>query len=235
MNHSLSAKMKNVVLTGSNSAIALKLIKILLEKDINVFGISRNLSTIRHANYHHRVHHVIEEAFTVDFLPEKIDGLVYFPGTINLKPFNGLKESDFLEDFKINVSGAVKTIQACQARFTKGSSIVLFSSVAVQRGMPFHASIAASKGAIEGLTRSLAAEFAPKIRVNAIAPSLTATPLTDRLINNETKLRASREKHPLKEIGTPADIARMAAFLLSDDATWITGQIMKVDGGLSAI
>lgn len=227
--------MKNIVLIGANSAIASKLSEILPEGENNIYGISRTATTIRNKNFHHLVHPILEESFPADFLPENIDGMVYFPGTINLKPLRGLKETDFIDDFRINVIGAVKSIQACQPRFVHGSSIVLFSTVAVQRGMPFHASIAASKGAIEGLTRALAAEFAPKIRVNAIAPSLTQTPLTEKLLNSETKLQTSKDRHPLKAIGSPVDIAKMAAFLLSDDSKWITGQIMHVDGGLSAI
>jgi NAD(P)-dependent dehydrogenase (short-subunit alcohol dehydrogenase family) len=227
--------MKKIILVGAGSSIGRELAIILLEAGHFIFGISRSASPLQHSNYSHLVYNIHDEDFPLSFLPESINGLVYLPGTINLKPLRGLKQSDFLEDYKINVLGAVKSIQACQPRFSIGSSIVLFSTVAVQRGMPFHASIASAKGAIEGLTRSLAAEFAPKIRVNAIAPSLTETPLAERLINNETKLQASRDRHPLKEIGTPEDMAQMAAFLLSDNAKWITGQVMKVDGGLSVI
>lgn len=227
--------MKNIVLVGVGSHIGRELANIMLEAGHYVFGISRSVSAIQHSNYSHLVHHIMDEDLPADFLPEQIDGLVYLPGSINLKPLKGLKQADFLEDYKINVLGAVKSILACQSRFSVGSSIVLFSTVAVQRGMPFHASISAAKGAVEGLTRSLAAEFAPKIRVNAIAPSLTLTPLAEKLLNSDTKLQTSKVRHPLKEIGAPEDIAQMAAFLLSDHAKWITGQIMKVDGGLSVI
>lgn len=227
--------MKKIILVGVGSSIGHELAKILLEAGHLVFGISRSASPLQHSYYNHLVNNINNEDFPLSFLPESIDGLVYLPGTINLKPLKGLKQSDFIEDYKINVLGAVKSIQACQPRFSIGSSIVLFSTVAVQQGMPFHASIASAKGAVEGLTRSLAAEFAPKIRVNAIAPSLTQTPLVEKLLNSDTKLQTSKERHPLKEIGTPEDIAQMAAFLLSDNAKWITGQVMKVDGGLSVI
>jgi len=164
-----------------------------------------------------------------------IDGLIYCPGTINLKPFRALKAEDFLNEYNINFMGAVKSIKQYlpNLQLSESPSIVLFSTVAVQTGMSFHASIASAKGAIEGLTRSLAAEFAPKIRVNAIAPSLTATPLADKLINNESKLKASEDRHPLKKIGSSSDISHAVEFLLS--ANWMTGQIMHIDGGMSAL
>lgn len=164
-----------------------------------------------------------------------VDGLVYCPGSINLKPFNRLLAGDFEKDFQVNVLGAVKAIQgllpALKASTT--SSIVLFSTVAVQTGMGFHASIASSKGAIEGLTRSLAAELAnAKIRVNAIAPSLTQTPLANALLNSDEKIEAAGKRHPLGRVGQAHDIANMAVFLLKPENSWITGQILKVDGGM---
>ena len=133
--------------------------------------------------------------------------------------------------------GAIAVIQKLLPNLKQAetSSIVLFSTVAVQTGMGFHASIAASKGAIEGLARSLASEFAPKIRVNCIAPSLTDTPLAERLLNSPEKREASAARHPLKAIGAPADIASAAAFLLSDQASWMTGQILHIDGGMSSV
>ncbi|MDZ7358758.1 MAG: SDR family oxidoreductase, partial [candidate division KSB1 bacterium] len=170
--------------------------------------------------------------------PELLDGVVYCPGTINLRPFRQLKEEDFLTDFKINALGAVKTIQGTLNRMKKveqTASIVLFSTVAVQTGMSYHASIASAKGAVEGLTRSLAAELAPKIRVNCIAPSLTDTPLAARLLGSEEKQQAAAERHPLKRFGQPEDIANLACFLLSDESSWITGQVLHVDGGMSSV
>jgi NAD(P)-dependent dehydrogenase (short-subunit alcohol dehydrogenase family) len=181
---------------------------------------------------------VTEETLNFDFLPDFLDGIVYLPGTINLKPFRSLKEQDYIYDFQVNVLGAVKTIKANLQRLKKSSnypSIVLVSTVAVSQGMPFHTSVAASKAAIEGITRSLAAELAPKIRVNCVAPSLTDTPLAEKLLNSESKIENSKDRHPLREIGEPEDIASMITFLLSNKSKWMTGQILHVDGGLSSL
>jgi NAD(P)-dependent dehydrogenase (short-subunit alcohol dehydrogenase family) len=172
-------------------------------------------------------------AFPVLDMP--LDGLVYAPGNIRLKPFRSLKPDEFMEDWKLNFLGAVKSIQKYLPNLQQAdqSSIVLFSTVAVQIGMPYHASIASAKGALEGLTRSLAAEFAPRIRVNAIAPSLTETPLASGLLNNETKVKASIDRHPLKRIGKASEVAALAHFLLSEQAGFITGQVMGIDGGMN--
>ena len=181
---------------------------------------------------------VVHEALPLEFLPAELDGLAYCPGTINLKRFDKLADSDFTSDFNVNVLGAARIIRSCLPFLRKSkrrSSIVLMSSVAVQTGMPFHGSVAASKGAVEGLARALAAEFAPQIRVNAVAPSLTDTRLSHRLISTEQKRRAAEKRHPLKRIGSAKDIAHAIAFLLSDQSSWITGQVLHVDGGLSTI
>ena len=179
-----------------------------------------------------------EDPLPMDLLPDAIHGLVYCPGSIRLRPFRALKEEEFLADFHLNVLGAVKAIQACLKGMKKAqpdASVVLFSTVAVNTGMPFHSSIASAKGAIEGLTRSLAAELAPHIRVNAIAPSLTDTPLAARLLSNEEKKKASADRHPLKRIGAPEELADAALFLLEHSSAWITGQIIGVDGGLGTL
>ena len=171
-------------------------------------------------------------------IPEKIQGMIYCPGSIRLRPFHRLTAEEFMADFQINLLGAVKAIQACLPGLKKAqapASIVLFSTVAVQTGMPFHASIASAKGAVEGLTRSLAAEFAPGIRVNAIAPSLTETDLARGLLSDAGKRSAAAERHPLKRIGQPQDIAAAATFLLADSSSWITGQVIAVDGGMGAL
>lgn len=178
---------------------------------------------------------VLDDVMEVDWLPETIDGLVYCPGAIVLKPFHRIKPEEFMHDFNLQVLGAVKSIQAVLPRLRKSqsASIVLFSTVAVQRGFNFHSLIATSKGAVEGLVRSLAAEFAPAIRVNGIAPSLTDTPLAERLVNTAEKRDANAQRHPMKRIGAPEDMANAAAFLLSAEASFITGQILHVDGGIS--
>ncbi len=174
-----------------------------------------------------------------DALPEAptaLTGLVYAPGSINLKPFARLKEADFLEDLRINYLGAIRVLQHYEKALKAGKgSVVLFSTVAVQTGMNFHTSIAGAKGAVEGLIRSLAAEWAPTVRVNGIAPSLTDTTLASRLLRNDKQREASAQRHPLQRIGNPEEIARAANFLLQDTGSWITGQIIKVDGGISNI
>ncbi len=171
------------------------------------------------------------------FVPEALDGVVYCPGSIVLKPFHRIKPQDFLADYQLQVTGAVRTIQACLPALKKGNfpSVVLFSTVAVQSGLPFHSLVSASKGAIEGLTRALAAELAPTIKVNCIAPSLTDTPMAATLLNTEEKRQANAQRHPLRRIGETSDIAHMAEFLLSEKSTWITGQVMHVDGGISRL
>ena len=163
--------------------------------------------------------------------------MLYCPGSINLKPFKSLKEQDYLNDFNINALGAVKIINNYLPNLKKAetSSLVFFSTVAVQTGMPYHASVAMAKGAVEGLTRSLAAEFAPNIRVNAIAPSLTDTPMASRLLSSDEKKEASAKRHPLNSIGNPEEIAKAASYLLSDDSGWITGQVIHIDGGISSL
>jgi len=170
-------------------------------------------------------------------IPEKLDGFVYCPGTINLKPFHRLTDEDFLKDLQVNLLGATRALQLALPALKKSSSasVVLFSTVAVKTGMPFHASIAAAKGAVEGLTRSLAAEWSPKIRVNAIAPSLTDTRLAAPLLGDEKRREAAAERHPLKSIGQPEQVAELVAYLLSDASRFTTGQIMRPDGGLSSV
>jgi 3-oxoacyl-[acyl-carrier protein] reductase len=228
---------KNIMVVGAGSGIGLALTQQLSAAN-RVFAYSRTggkISDIENVVF--RQTDVTDPNPDTGELPDVIDGLVYCPGTINLKPFRRLSEEDFIEDFKINVTGAVKIIQQVYSRLRKSdaASIVLFSTVAASLGMNFHASIAASKGAIEGLVRSLAAEFAPKVRVNAVAPSLTDTPLAASLLSSETKRENSANMHPLKRIGKIEDQVNAAAFLLGDESSWITGQIIKVDGGLSAI
>ena len=173
----------------------------------------------------------------IEGLPAEIHGVVYAPGSINLKPFRGLKLDEFRADFEVNAMGAVKALQSCLPGMKSAgkASVVLFSTVAVQTGMPFHASIAMAKGAIEGLTRSLAAEWAPQIRVNAVAPSLVNTDLAARLLSTPEKVEASGKRHPLQRVGEASDIASAVLFLLCDGSDWMTGQVMAVDGGMGSL
>lgn len=222
--------MGNYVVFGGSKGIGAAVIDILLEQGNAVINIARTGNAKASKNIEYDVL-ALNPSFE---LPESIDGLVYCPGSINLKPFARLSEEDFINDYKINVLGAIKAIQYALPALKKGASpsIVLFSTVAVQTGMGFHASVASAKGAIEGLTKSLAAEFAPTIRVNCIAPSLTNTSMAEKLLNTPEKLEASNKRHPLAKIGQPQDIAQMACFLLSDKSAWITGQVIHIDGGM---
>lgn len=227
------------MVVGGSSGIGLELVKALTESDHEVYVGSRtNQTLVEMPNVHHLALDITAESFNLSAVPAILHGLAYCPGTILLKPFQRLTVEDFREDFNVNLLGAVKVIQACLNRLQKapnGASIVLFSTVAVKTGMAFHASVASAKGAVEGLTRSLAAEFAPRIRVNAIAPSLTDTPLAQNLLSSAEKRQASADRHPLKRIGSPRDIARLALHLLSDSGSWITGQIIHADGGMGSL
>lgn len=226
---------KNILIVGGSSGIGLDTIKKLSENENAIYNISRNkpaLPSIQHLSLD-----VTEEEIPDNFIPDSLDSLVYCPGTINLRPFKSLKLDDFRKDLEVNFFGAVKTIKASLKALKKSEhpSIVLFSTVAVQQGMPFHASIASAKGAIEGLTRSLAAEFSPKIRVNCIAPSLTNTPLAAKILSSPERIEASNKRHPLKRIGEAKDISAIVRFLISEESSWMTGQIINVDGGLSTL
>ena len=226
--------MKTTLIIGASSGIGKAIANKLIKQRETVISISRNLPD---ASFSHFYQHDILSNEEMPKLDGTIDGLVYCPGSINLKPFRALKKQDFLDDLELNVLGAIKAIQAYTSNLqqSKKPSIVLFSTVAVQTGMPFHSSVSISKGAIEGLTKALAAEFSPKIRVNCIAPSLTQTAMAEKLINTPEKLEASNNRHALKRIGDPMDIANTAEFLLSENSSWITGQVIHVDGGMSTI
>lgn len=226
--------MKATLIIGASSGIGDSLARLLVDNNEKVISISRTEPKLN-VYKHYSFDVTSSEAFPE--IQDEIDGIVYCPGSINLKPFRVLKESDFFSDWQLNVMGAIKSIQAYSKNLqtSQGASIVLFSTLAVQLGMPFHSSVAASKGAIEGLTRALAAELSPKTRVNCIAPSLTNTALAEKLINSPEKLEASVQRHPLKRIGQADDIAQAAQFLLSQQSSWITGQVIHVDGGLSKL
>ena len=224
---------KNILIIGGSSGIGRALVG-LLAPTHNIYVASRSNESLDNTGVTHLSFDVLNDALDVTALPEQLDGFVYCPGSINLRPFRGLKPETFQQDFEINVVGAVKSLQAVLPLLQKSpaASLVFFSTVAVQTGMPFHASVASAQGAIAGLTRSLAAEYAPKFRVNCIAPSLTQTPLADKFLNNEAKLEKAQARHPLQQVGSAENVAQMAAFLLGEESQWMTGQILHVDGGI---
>ena len=227
---------KKIAIIGASKGIGLALAQQLAELGHEVYATyAKTAPSLQHQNITWQQLDVLNP--TPLYLPEVLDGLVYCPGTIALKPFNRFSPTDFQTDYQLQVLGAIQSIQTALPALKKSeqAAIVLFSTVAVQQGLPFHSLVSASKGAIEGLTRALAAELAPKIRVNAIAPSLTNTPLAENLLNSDAKREANAARHPLKRVGEAADIAHMAAFLLSDQASWISGQILHVDGGISSL
>ncbi len=228
--------MKNILLIGGSHGIGLAIAKE-LQFENNVYIASRSNENLSEVKATHISFDATTDTIYTSQLPTVIDGLVYCPGSINLRPFKGLKPEAFETDLQINFLSLVKVIQSVLPNLlaSEQASIVAFSSVAATMGMPFHTSVAASKGAIEGFAKALAAEYAPKIRVNVIAPSLTDTPLADKFLNNETKQEKSAERHPLKRFGKPEDSAQMATFLLSDKSSWISGQIFHVDGGMSTL
>ena len=228
----------NIVIAGGSKGIGLELVRLLEPRAERIDVWSRTAGELpTSGKVRHAVCDFADPNAALPELPEEIQGAVYCPGTINLRSFRSLQVADFRQDLEVNLIGAIRFLQACQPRL-KGrdgepASVVLFSTVAVGQGMPMHASVAASKGAIEGLMRSLAAEWAPKIRVNAIAPALTDTPLASKLLSTPEKREAMATRYPLKRIGTAVELAHAAMFLVSSESNWVTGQVLGVDGGMS--
>lgn len=222
--------MSKILIVGGSKGIGKKIAEVLQNKECIIFSRS-NVDSVN--NNHHYYNLDINDCNFPEI--DELNSIIYCPGTINLKPFRSLKEEDFMNDLKVNFMGAVKVIKHYQRILSKSpnASIILFSTVAVQQGMSFHASIASAKGALEGLTKSLAAEFAGKIRVNCIAPTLTNTPLAEGILRNDDAIERSNARHPSKRINNVDDVANTAVFLLENNN--ITGQIIGVDGGLSTL
>jgi NAD(P)-dependent dehydrogenase (short-subunit alcohol dehydrogenase family) len=227
----------NILIIGASSGIGSSLAKQLIAEGQHVYGTFNKTTASADGFTKRQSLNVLDENLDLSFVPDSLDGLVYCPGAVNLKPFARIKPEDFISDYQLQLIGAVKVIQACLPKLKNAinPSIVLFSTVAVQTGFNFHSLVASSKGAVEGLTKALAAEFAPKIRVNCIAPSITDTPLAGTLLNTDEKKEANAQRHPLKKIGKPEDLANLASFLLSEKSSWITGQVIHADGGMSSL
>jgi NAD(P)-dependent dehydrogenase (short-subunit alcohol dehydrogenase family) len=226
--------MPNTLIVGAGSGVGLSLAESLIVDGHQVWTTSRS------PQHPLQTHHHCWEAntdFPVEALPDSLACMVYCPGTISLQPFHRTDLSTFVQDMEINLFGAVRALQAALPALQRAeqASVVLFSTVAVTTGMPMHASIAAAKGGIEGITRALAAELAPGIRVNAVAPSLTDTPLSSGLLRTERQRENAAARHPLGRIGQLGDIASAVKYLLSTEAAWITGQILAVDGGIGSV
>ena len=216
-----------VLTVGSNSDIARNLID--NNKSIEFIELTSS------PKLPHQNHVDIMNELTFPKIDSGLDGFIYFPGSINLRPFSSLKEDDYTKDFNINVLGLIKTLKYYQKNLNKNASVILISSVAAQLGMPFHASVSICKSAIEGLTRSLAAEWSPNIRVNSIAPSLVDTKMSSRLLRTEKQIEQIQNRHPLKRHGYVKDISSAIEFLLSSNSSWMTGQVIKIDGGMSTL
>ena len=230
---------KPYLVIGGTSGIGAEVVRLLRESGSEVVIASRTAEKTAAADGVTTLSWDAEEGdLPKESLPEQIQGMVYCPGTINLKPFQRLSDADFERDFEVNLLGAVRAIRGALPALKRAdlpASIVLFSTVAVGSGMPFHASIGSAKGAVEGLCRSLAAELAPKVRVNAIAPSLTDTPLAERLVASPERRESSAKRHPLGRIGSAEEVAWLATRLLGREMSWATGQVFHLDGGLSTL
>lgn len=217
-----------IILIGSSSDIAQYMVK-------NASSEYEFIELTSNPNGSHQHEINVQDEGTFPTLEGEIDGLVYFPGSINLRPFSGLKLTDFQSDYEINVLGLIKVLKHYHKQFAQDSSLVFISTVAAQVGMPYHSSISLCKSAIEGLCRSLAAEWAPKVRVNCVAPSVVQTKLSTRLFRTESQIEQMNARHPLQKVGQPKNISDAIEFLLSEKSSWMTGQVLHVDGGLSTL
>ncbi len=225
---------KNILLIGGSHGIGFEMAKTLLNAH-TVYVASRTNEQLGNLDVNYIPFDVTSDTLDETQLPNELHGFAYCPGSINLKPFKMLSIDTFKEDMELNFFGIVNVVKTIIPIMAEGASMVFFSTVAVGTGMPFHTSVAAAKGAIEGFAKSLAAEYAPKIRVNTIAPSLVDTPLAGRLLSNDKKKEIMAERHPMKRFGKAEDIANLAIFLLSEESSWMTGQVLGADGGLSTL
>lgn len=225
---------KNYLIVGGSHGIGESLIRTLADGDNALHVLSRTKGSLPDT-----ISHYPFDVHNDDYpeIEEPLHGLVYLPGTINLKPFTQLSLDDFKKDIEINYLGAVKVVTHYLKNLQKSdnASIVLISTVAAELGLPFHTSVAGAKAAVEGFAKALAAEMAPKIRVNVVAPSLTDTPLAKELLNTETRKEHAEKRHPLNRIGKPEDISHAISYLLSDQSSWVSGQVFHIDGGFSTL
>ncbi len=234
-------KRKTILIVGGNSGIGAEVLDQFLQRDHAVHLALRNPEEITQPVASKQFYDALQGGENELEFPDHLDAIVYCPGTIALKPFHRTDSEQMSRDMEVNAFGAARIIQAALPMLKKstsdgGASVIMFSSVAAQTGLAFHASISMAKAAVEGLTLSLASELAPAgVRVNAIAPSLTDTPLAEMLLNSDAKREASAARHPLNKVGTAAGVASLVGYLVSDDAAFVTGQIFKVDGGMSAL
>lgn len=222
--------MNKIIIVGGSRGIGKEIINDLVNDNI-IINLSRNKPELTHTNLTHYNVDVLNSDLP-DF--EDVTSIIYCPGSINLKPISRISLEEFRDDFEINVIGAIKVIQKYLPILKKSNnaSILLFSTVATKLGMPYHSTVAASKSAIDGLVKTLGAELAPKIRVNAIAPTITKTDLASKLLRNEKVIENMIERHPLKKILMPEEVSKMAKFLISKDASSISGQIFNLDAGI---
>ncbi len=229
--------MKNYLIIGASSGIGKALTRKLSATSnvIGTYNTNQPDTTLANVTWH-QFDVLTHDTADLD-VPEVLDGIVYCPGSINLKPFHRFSEEEILKDVQLQVTGGLKAVQTNIKALKKAedASVVFLSSVAVQKGFAYHTQVAVSKGAVEGLTKSLAAELAPQVRVNCVAPSLTDTQLAGRLLGSEEKKEAHGKAHPMGRVGEPEDIANTITFLLSEESSWMSGQVMHVDGGRSTL
>ena len=225
---------KNILLVGGSHGIGFEIARELQEQ-FTIYVASRTNDELGNLDVNYISFDATTDTLNETELPEELHGFVYCPGSINLKPFKMLSLDTFREDMELNFFSMVNVVKTIMPKMAKGASMVFFSTVAVGTGMPFHTSVAAAKGAVEGFAKSLAAEYAPTVRVNTIAPSLVDTPLAKRLLNNDKKRELMDQRHPLKRVGEAKDIANLACFLLKEDSSWVTGQSIGIDGGISTL